>query len=43
MRRKSDKDEKKKLRKKKKKHRYDKWDFFSDIIEFIIEVIFDII
>lgn len=41
--RKSDKEKKKKLRKKNKKHRYDKWDFFGDLIEFILEVIFDIV
>lgn len=38
MKRKADKDKKKKLRKN-KKHRYDKWDFFGDLIEFIIEAI----
>lgn len=43
MKGKADKDKKKKLRKKNKKHRYDKWDFFGDLIEFILEVIFDIV
>lgn len=43
MKRRDDKEEKKKRRKKKKKHRYDKWDFFGDVIEFILEVVFDII
>lgn len=41
--RKSDMDKKDKRKKKKKKHRYDKWDFFGDLIEFILEVIFDIV
>ena len=31
-----------KKKKRKKKHRYDKWNFIGDLLEFILEVVFDI-